>query len=292
MNRITRVLTGSALFVAAGACGSPDKTEHTMTLRGSLSSTTRPMDNTRAVAIADTGKRYWAYLSVRGTFTLKVPTGHAYRVVLANQLPGGGQVKIGHVTIAGANGPSTWISARLPGVVDLGKLRSGTRPPSEAVRTQHYGYGGGGGGDDDDDDHGGDYGCHSEGDDHDDRSSDTGGYGKSTAADSDDDRDDYDYDYDHDREKCDLYEKDGDDVDLSPSHEPGSRYNDDHEDTHEAKHASGGYGDTKPCPDTKCGASAPPSGGYGNEPAGSTCDTSASCTSTCQCVASKCTAGY
>jgi hypothetical protein len=327
MKQIIHAAFGGGLLIAVLGCGSSDAPPRTMTLQGSLSASDRQTDNARAVAFSDTGHMYWSYLSATGGFTLKVPVNHAYRVVFANQLPDGGQVKIGHVTVARADSRSTWLGANGGGTVNLGRLS--TAGPSTGLATLSSGSGrggrGGGDGEDDDNDHSGDYGCH-----HEDSSSTPdsdygggggGGRGGSGRGGSDgygenDDNDgadeaEYDKNYDHQREKCDVYEAKGEDVELKPSHEPGNRVKDAKEPQHQQKQASGGYGDQKPCTGSKCGgygsapsspdqpsapkapsAPAPSGGGYGSTPAGSSCNTSASCTSTCTCVASKCQSGY
>lgn len=336
MKRIIHAAVGGGLLLAAVGCGSSDAPPRTMTLQGSLSTSERQTDNARAVAISDTGHKYWAYLSATGGFSLKVPVGHAYRVVFANELANGGQVKIGHVSVQRASSRSSWLGANGGGTVNLGRLSTASAT-TNGLGTLSSGSGRGGtGGDDDDDDHSGDYGCHHESDTPSTSSSPDsdyggggatggrggsgrGGYGEGDDQDDSDgaDESEYDKNYDRAREKCDVYEAKGEDVELKPSREPGNKVKDAKEPQHQQKQASGGYGDQKPCTAT-CGGyggqpsapdqpstpkapstpepsapkapstPAPSGGGYGSTPAGSSCNTTASCTSTCSCVASKC----
>ncbi len=86
-----RILVAASLFVLTNACGGePSSTspEGKMVVTGTVSSRL-PVDNARVVAYADNGKRYWTYLDADRDFTLKLPVGQSFRVIIANQRAGG-----------------------------------------------------------------------------------------------------------------------------------------------------------------------------------------------------------
>ena len=91
MNKTLSAAFGGGLLITVVACGSTDAPERTMTLQGALSAGSVHTDNARAIAVSDTGNKYWSYLTGKGTFSVKVPIGHAYRLVIANQMAGAGR---------------------------------------------------------------------------------------------------------------------------------------------------------------------------------------------------------
>lgn len=95
-------------------------------VRGKLAESTIALDNTRALAIAEDQTTYWSFLDHDGEFTLEVPVGASYRIVFVNQLVGGGQVKIGHVSFESGSGSSQWFGASSAGELDLGKVSATT----------------------------------------------------------------------------------------------------------------------------------------------------------------------
>jgi hypothetical protein len=119
------------------------------------------VDNGQAVAIGDDGKTIWTALDAERDFTLLLPLGHSYQIVIASGLPDGHQMKVGHLVLSAASGTSTWLGANEGGTVDLGVLH----PASTAGVTAYHRSSDGGGGDGDEDwgsegDHSHDNGCH------------------------------------------------------------------------------------------------------------------------------------
>lgn len=110
-----------ALGLVAG-CGGAPSTGGTATVTGSVSRTTRPLDNARALAIGADGRSFWAYLDAAGAFALKLPVGQSYRVLVADALAGGGQRTVGHLVVHPTTGATRWIGLRVPGTVVLGAL--------------------------------------------------------------------------------------------------------------------------------------------------------------------------
>lgn len=108
------------LVVGCGASGPSGGS--TATVQGSVSPSSRPLDNARAVAIGADGRVFWAYLDARGAFTLQLPVGQSYRVVVANALAGGGQRTIGHLVVHPSTGATRWMGMHQPGTIALGAL--------------------------------------------------------------------------------------------------------------------------------------------------------------------------
>ena len=92
------------------------------TVHGVLAEPSLVLDNARAIAITGNEVRYWTFLNRNGEFTLQLPVGESYRIVFANQLAAGGQVKFGHLSVDASAGKSEWLGANQPGVVELGNI--------------------------------------------------------------------------------------------------------------------------------------------------------------------------
>lgn len=112
----------SILVAAALGCGSSESEPGIMTVQASLSTSSVVTDNARAVAIGDDGSRAWAYLDRYGDFTLELPVGQSYRLVIANQLDSGMQEKVGTVVFANERGETEWLGANEETTVNLGQL--------------------------------------------------------------------------------------------------------------------------------------------------------------------------
>ena len=97
-------------------------TKGNLTVQGSVSSKLGT-DNARAVAIDEKGKKIWTFLDSHGDFSLKLPAGKSYRVVIANQLAGGGQKVIGKLAVKNGSKATDVIEAKKSGKIDLGVLR-------------------------------------------------------------------------------------------------------------------------------------------------------------------------
>jgi outer membrane murein-binding lipoprotein Lpp len=145
--------------MALTGCSSEEKSDSTktasakgnLTVQGSVSSKLGT-DNARAVAIGENGKKIWTMLDKHGDFSLKLPTGQSYRVVIANQLPGGGQKVIGKLAVKNGKSATDVISAKKKGTIDLGVLRKPEVKSASSVATKSLhidcGCDEGGGGDD------------------------------------------------------------------------------------------------------------------------------------------------
>jgi hypothetical protein len=143
----------------AAACSGSDSTgwsQSDLAVQGTVSEALT-LDNARAVAIGSDGRTFWTYLDRERDFTLLLPVGQSYRVVIANALPGGGQIEIAHLLPQGS-GETAWLGANVAGTVDLGTLRP---PPGQGGTTACLSCGSPSG---DDrrgrDHHGDDNGCH------------------------------------------------------------------------------------------------------------------------------------
>jgi hypothetical protein len=116
-------LLGVAITVAAalaGCSGADSSGQGEMAVQGTVSQALS-VDNARAVAIGSDGRTFWAYLDARRDFTLMLPVGQSYRILIANERAGGGHVKIAHLVVQ--SGATPWLGANEPGTVDLGTLR-------------------------------------------------------------------------------------------------------------------------------------------------------------------------
>ena len=316
MNRAL-MLSGAVLVaMAAVACSAAEASDasNTMTVHASVT-TNLSIDNARAVAIGTDGRTFWAYVDRDRDFTLELPVGQSYRIIVANQRTSGGQRTVGHVVLDGARGTTEWIGANAPGDVDLGKLRlAGTSTTSSGLSTKcgscpaDDGKGGGDDGDKDDysDDYGtksGDKGTKGSGDTGSKSGGDTGSKGgdgdkgSSCACDDEGGGDGTGKGKGPiDPDDTDVCTDAGDDKPLVPSKKPAADCSDkdaskrDGKSYGDEKACSGGSGDTGSKPTGGDSGSKPTGGdsGGGRKGEGSKCNASAECTSDCSCVASTC----
>lgn len=305
------VLGGVVLAAMAVACGasagdeSASSTSGAMTVHGSVSSRLS-LDNARAVAIGSDGRTFWAYLDQDREFTLELPVGQSYRVIVANQRPGGGQQTVGHLVLAGGSGRTEWLGANSAIDVDLGTLRVAGGSSTKIA-------------------------CDCSGDDeadpksakHDDDYPSKEGKGSSTGKDTgtknaddsaDDSADDGDKGGVKDPDDCDVCTDPGSDSELEPTKKPGSACDDKGKNDLGDKSDPKKYGDKKSCSkgsedksatggkDTgtkgsdatdKSAGEKDASGAKGPADAsgkseGSKCNASSECKDTCACVASTC----
>lgn len=271
MSKLQIVMIG-AIMAAAAACSPNQNQEATMTVQGTLSTKSVRADNARAVAVGDNGKTYWAYLDRHGDFSLALPIGQSYRIVLANQITGGGQQKIGHVVVQGTGGATEWLGANEAITVNLGTLKPAATTSSGGLRPQCGACSGGESEDseadeDGDSDHDDDFECHDKDSDRDRTKCDA------CSGDEQDDADD-------EHTKCDVCSG-GEDKPLKPSKQPGDACEDKNKEKHQDRSTKEERDDDKECPLKKGGAQK-----SGDE--GSSCHTTSSCNSTCSCIASKC----
>ena len=265
MKRSVLGLAAALACAMTTACsGSGDSTaqsKETLTVQGNVPSAARRLDNARAVAFAESGHVYWAYLDAQGDFSLKLPVGQSYRVVIANQLDASYQRAVGHVVIADpTDGTSSeWIGANEAGTVDLGTL--GTAPASQDPSVTHVQCGCTSGGSDD---HSDDYDTHS--DDDSDKSGGDTDSDKSSGSDDDksgsggSDNDDDDKagsgsgsgsGGDSTCNVCKDHQPKNDDCKdktLYPSNEPGDKCKDKHKSQHDSGSGSGSGAGDQPCP--------------------------------------------
>jgi hypothetical protein len=208
---------GAGAFVClAIGCSTGDKTSDALTVRGSVPQSTLLTDNAKAIAISPAGHVYTAYLNRSGDFTLQLPTGHAYRVLIANTLPSGRHEVVGRLTLANrSSGTSQWLGARSAGTINLGELHTGS---ADGLKIQcgcssGGGSGGGSGGDDHGDDNGGSGG--------------SGGSGDSNSqGDNNDDQGGGDYSCHQDDGEKGKMCSGGGESDLHAQNDPGSKCDD------------------------------------------------------------------
>jgi hypothetical protein len=144
------ILSAAAAVAAtiAGCSSANPPSQPSLAVQGTVSKTLA-VESARAVAIGSDGRTFWADLDAQRDFTLWLPVGQSYRIVIASVRGGIVQEKVGHLVLQASSGSSLWLGANQPGTVDLGVLK---------LTSQH-----GGGGDDDDDhegDHDHDNDCH------------------------------------------------------------------------------------------------------------------------------------
>lgn len=265
-----RIVGAVVLVMATMACaGSSEPTTASSKARIEGTVVQRSLDNARAIAITPDGRRTWSYLDVRGHFTLELPAGRAYRLMIANTLPDGSFRAIGHLVIHASNGVGRWLDLR-SGALDLGALSTKGASSSPTLGTKSEGEG----------DHG---------------SSDSDEEEIDTET-HDDDDDEHGVCADHHEGGEDR----DDDVELSAEHEPGDEYADEHEKDHDdedegehpcAKAPPPAPPASAPPPASPPPTSAPPaSPPPGNPPGGlgSPCVVTAGCATGLACVASRC----
>ena len=227
MNRWTMfgvLVTGSSLVACGGADGKVEESKTaqatgTLAVQGHVSSKIA-LDKARAIAIARDGRTYWTHLDAQRDWTLKLPVGQAYRIVIANQRTDGvkGQVVVAKLVLD-ANAKSPWIAVKEGGTVDLGTLRPAATAGNVGVRCTDCD-------DDDDDDYDADHS-----DDNDCHESpapsgpDAGTPSTPAPGDADDDDDD-----DADCDVC----TSGSPGDVTPSKSPGSKCDADDDDDDDA----------------------------------------------------------
>lgn len=280
-----------AALVAIGCQGSASSgnTEGTAIVKGSVPTTARSLDNARAIAISPSGQRFSAYLDGRGSFTLTLPSGQAYRLVVANGRAGGGAAVIGHVQLRTVAGTTRWLAPAAGATLDLGALRLATTAAAMGASTALK--------DESPDPKSGSSAEPS--------SSSGSGSASSDSPSSDGHDSEFDTHEDDDHEKgslCHESEKDAeDDAALEAEHEPSGDDLDD-----ESEHEGDDEEDGKPCPSSTPPAppatstppappatstppaSAPPPPPPGNAPPGGPCAVTASCAPGLSCIASIC----
>ncbi len=284
----TRSLGGVLMAVALVACGSDEKKpDGRMTVQGSVAQSIA-VDNARAIAIGRDGRTFWTYLDAHRDFTLKLPVGQSYRILIANQLASGGQKTVARVVLDGADGKTVWVGANDAVTVDFGRLRvvSNTRT---GLTTRCAACDGDGADDDDDEDDDDD--AEADGADSSDHSDDNacredGKDGAEPGGDGDSEEDDDGEERGED-EDCHVCTS-GKPKEVQPSTKPGSECAERDSDKTASKTK---YDDEKPCTEPAGGESsnddAAPDGG-GNEE-GASCVVTSQCVTTCTCVASACT---
>ena len=130
------------LPLAVVACGSePTTSPHkekaattTLKLTGALPGLRNPK-SARAMAITSDGRSYSAPLNARSVFTLDLPTGRAYRVVIAHANARGDLSVDGHLVNRTSHGIRAWIGLRAAGAIDLGRV---SPKASAAVKPKDY----------------------------------------------------------------------------------------------------------------------------------------------------------
>jgi hypothetical protein len=116
-----------------------------MKIQGTVSQTLE-VSNARAIATGADGRVFWTRLDKDRDFTLKLPTGQSYRIVIANQLSTGAQRVIGRIVLGEGAGKTVWVGANEPTTVDFGMLKV-DKLAAAAGSSKTNSWGGGGGGD-------------------------------------------------------------------------------------------------------------------------------------------------
>lgn len=261
-------LAACGAMLALCGCSSTPAPENTgtqsMRLQGSITSA-RKLDNARVVAIGTKGKRYWSYVDAAGRFTIALPPGASYRVLVTNAQRVGPDRVTAHLALAKATGASRWIGVHGSGTFDLGVLSA-----KGATTTIHT-------------------------------KSEKGeaDHAEREDAETHEDDDDARACADHDGKDDVDDTSDDDDVELKAEHEPGDdRYHDDLEGEHEDDKEDDGE------KDEACtggggggggGGAGGGAGGGGTSPAprataelGGACHVSADCAGALICAASTC----
>ena len=260
-----------ALSMAVLACGrgTPD-TSSTLKVTGSIDTQRQALDNASAVAIGSDGRTFSAYVQKTGRFTLQLPVGHVYRIIIANSTMSGELRPIGHLVNTTSRGKADVISVKDGGSLNLGTLRP-AGSSAGAVHTACDCTGGDKSGDSD----------KSGGDDNGDKDSEEGG----------DDYKSHEKDSDKDR-VC----KGDADVELEADHAPGDKCakDADEEDAPKPKAKSCSNDSGKDGKDDTKGGGDKSGGGYGDKSGGDksgggSCSCTSQCASGSSCVASKCT---
>jgi len=142
------VLGAAAIVTSVAGCSSAGPSGPTLAVQGTVSQALSTND-ARAVAIGTDGRTFWTSLDAQRDFTLLLPVGQSYRIVIANTHADGAQEKIAHLVVQQSWGSTIWLGANAMGSVDLGVLKL----------TSHGGSAGGGGNghSGDDADHEGDH---------------------------------------------------------------------------------------------------------------------------------------
>lgn len=137
MRRSTLVLAAAllALGVGCGRGADPDASER-MTVRGTVAQLSVGQ-GARAVAVGADGRAVWANLDAHGDFSLRLPLGQSYRIVIANP-----RRAAGHLALAKGATTTRWLAARTTTTIDLGRLSpttTSTTTASAGLRTQSAG---------------------------------------------------------------------------------------------------------------------------------------------------------
>jgi hypothetical protein len=320
MNRV--VLMFGALIVGAGLVGCGDNSapdaKGTLVVQGSVSSGLS-IDNGRVVAIGTNGRTFWSYLDKHGDFTLKLPVGQSYRILVANQRVSGGQQVLGRLMVPSKGSKTQWLGANEPGTVNLGTLRptsltSGVQPKCSGCSAGGDGGASAGDGESADDngsaqgsdhendsaDHDDDNECHEKGehgsDDGDNETDDDegGSAGDDTDVCSSGSTTDLEPSQSPDASKCeDKDSHEGEDYEENKAcggdNGSGSGSADSADDGSDDSTGDSASGDNSGSADS-AGSQDASSGTSGGKNEGETCSMTSDCSSTCNCVASKCAA--
>jgi hypothetical protein len=263
-----------------------------LTLKGNVPASTVSLDNARVVAVGSNGHVYWSYVNAARTFSIALPAGASYRILVTNSLATGQQRIVGHLVNQTPAGPTEWIGTGTIGTFDLGSLRRAPSTSSQLAAQDHgvdLGATGDGGNEteaeDGGDDSKGDGGLDC--DTHEDSSGGASLCGAPSSATGD------------------AGEPD-DDVELDPDHDPGNVLGSSEGDKDKDKDKDKDTEGTTPCPGGDAGGTGSSSGGATGSASGSssgsssssssggsgsttTCTVNADCAAPLVCVAGTCT---
>lgn len=141
-----------ALAATLLACGnSTPETSKNLTITGSVDTQTLALDNASAVAVGADGRTFSAYVKRSGKFTLDLPVGQVYRIIIANSTMLGELRPIGHMVNPTSRGTSALIAVKEGGTLALGTLRrAGTSSSGLHVTSKNCNCNASGGGSDED----------------------------------------------------------------------------------------------------------------------------------------------
>jgi hypothetical protein len=121
-------------------CGSSPQGRDTATVAGALSTTTWDVTHMQAIVRTRSSGTYRTAVGADGRFSLRVPAGQSYELLIARVLPSSKQQVLGHLAVRRSAGTSVWIAPR--GTLALGRLVPAGTAPSTGLTTKSVGAGG------------------------------------------------------------------------------------------------------------------------------------------------------
>lgn len=121
---VVQCVVAVVVYGAIAGCSSGDSSgQGELTVQGTVSQALDVNDAARAVAIGSDGRTFWTDLDAERDFTLALPVGQSYRIVIANWVTCSEEEKVGHLVLPASSGTTEWLGANEPGTIDLGVLK-------------------------------------------------------------------------------------------------------------------------------------------------------------------------